>query len=187
MKEGKTVDFSLRYKSLEGSAFVVLMWSSPSVPLEKIPSRNLFHQVIVGDTAFHRVEIVLTLLVSPKLARLPLYFLLLEHEAVEKLSTRVIVDRGVQRALVGAHLRQQPLLTSLQPASLLDVALELGFEFRFLRSGHQLLRVVIGQGVAPVFFIDNARVVVLQQVDAVSNVAKLALSDLKLAARRLIL
>lgn len=58
MKEGKTVDFSLRYKSLEGSAFVVLMWSSPSVPLEKIPSRNLFHQVIVGDTAFHRVEIV---------------------------------------------------------------------------------------------------------------------------------
>jgi hypothetical protein len=58
LKASRAVNFSLRYRSLEGSAFVVLMWSSPSVPMEKIPSRNLFHQVTVGDTALHRVEIV---------------------------------------------------------------------------------------------------------------------------------
>ena len=57
MKTNKAVPFSLRYKSLEGSAFVVLLWKSPSLPMEKIPSQHLFHQLPVGDTALHYVEI----------------------------------------------------------------------------------------------------------------------------------
>ena len=58
MRADKAVDFSLRYKSLEGtSAFVNLMWGSPSVPMEIIPSRNLFHQVQVGEATMHRIQI----------------------------------------------------------------------------------------------------------------------------------
>lgn len=57
MKTGQAVPFSLRYKSLEGSAFVVLMWRSPSVPISKIPSMNLFHELTVGDTPLYHVEI----------------------------------------------------------------------------------------------------------------------------------
>ena len=49
----KPVDFSLRYRSLEGpgSAFVLLKWSSPTVPVQMIQSRNLLHQVTVGSSS----------------------------------------------------------------------------------------------------------------------------------------
>jgi hypothetical protein len=57
MKAGRAVSFSIRYKSLEGSAFVVLKWRSPSEPMTKIPSQNLFHQLTVGDIPLHHVEI----------------------------------------------------------------------------------------------------------------------------------
>ena len=49
----KPVDFSLRYRSLEGpgSAFVLLKWSSPTVPVQMIQSRNLLHHVTVGSSS----------------------------------------------------------------------------------------------------------------------------------------
>ena len=58
MRAGKAVAFSLRYKSLEGtSAFVNLRWDSPSVPMEIIPSLNLYHQVQVGEANMHQIQI----------------------------------------------------------------------------------------------------------------------------------
>lgn len=57
MKAGRAVPFSLRCKSLEGIALVVLMWRSPSEPMTNIPSQNLFHQHTVGDIPLHHVEI----------------------------------------------------------------------------------------------------------------------------------
>ena len=53
MKANTAVHFSLRYKSLEGSAFVILKWASATVSMEKIPSRNLYHQVTVGNNTMH--------------------------------------------------------------------------------------------------------------------------------------
>jgi hypothetical protein len=59
MQAGVAVNFSLLYKSLESSnaAFVKLMWASPSVPLQVIPSHNLYHQVRVGDASSYQIEI----------------------------------------------------------------------------------------------------------------------------------
>ena len=59
MQAGVAMNFSLMYSSLESSsaAFVKLMWASPSVPLQIIPSNNLFHQVRVGDVLSHQIEI----------------------------------------------------------------------------------------------------------------------------------
>ncbi|KAL3778635.1 hypothetical protein HJC23_001584 [Cyclotella cryptica] len=52
MKANKAVDFSLRYRHEEGDAvFITLKWSSASIgPFVKIPSKNLFHKLVVGDT-----------------------------------------------------------------------------------------------------------------------------------------
>ncbi|KAL7553689.1 hypothetical protein ACHAWF_017014 [Thalassiosira exigua] len=58
LKAKEAVNFSLRYKSLEGVAtpFIKLLWEAPSVPLEVIPPRNLYHQVKVGDVdSYHPV------------------------------------------------------------------------------------------------------------------------------------
>ena len=48
----QSVDFALRYKNYEGSdPFVTLKWSSPSTgSIVTIPSSNLLHQHIVGNT-----------------------------------------------------------------------------------------------------------------------------------------
>lgn len=51
MKAHKTVTFSLRYKNLEGEAFLNLKWSSPSETSNNtmviIPSQNLHHKTMV--------------------------------------------------------------------------------------------------------------------------------------------
>ena len=55
MTADKAVHFSLRYKSLAESAFVILKWVSASTPLQKIPSSNLYHHVTVGNHTLHPV------------------------------------------------------------------------------------------------------------------------------------
>jgi hypothetical protein len=58
MTASKAVTFSLRYKSFDDSStFVSLTWGSASVPMEIIPSLNLYHQVQVGEAIIHQVQI----------------------------------------------------------------------------------------------------------------------------------
>jgi hypothetical protein len=68
MRAGKAVAFSIRYKNLEStSAFVNLMWGSPSVPMEIIPSLNLYHQVQVGEANMHQIQITPNKVYPPQL------------------------------------------------------------------------------------------------------------------------